>query len=82
MASIRYNGFQLRIYSNDHPPPHVHAIHGSGELRIILGDDENEAQIEKVLSPMKKTEARNALIAVNENKKRLLEKWRAIYERD
>jgi hypothetical protein len=81
MATLRYNGFQLRIYSNDHPPPHVHVIQGNGELRIMLGDDDNDAYIEKILSPMKRTDARNALQAVRVNKKLLLEKWRAIYER-
>lgn len=28
---VRQNGFRIIIYSNEHPPPHVHVIKGGGE---------------------------------------------------
>jgi hypothetical protein len=37
MPTIRSrSGFDVRIYFNDHAPPHVHVIHQFGEARIGL----------------------------------------------
>ena len=81
MPTIKYNGFQLRIRTNDHQPPHVHVIKDNGELVFSLGENEEHPHLERVLSPMKRTDARNALNAVEENKAELLDIWRAIHER-
>ncbi len=33
----REAGFQFRIFFNDHPPPHVHAINVDGFAKITMG---------------------------------------------
>ncbi|WP_084507846.1 DUF4160 domain-containing protein [Geminicoccus roseus] len=34
---MRSAGFPVRIYLNDHAPPHVHVIGASGETKTALG---------------------------------------------
>lgn len=36
MASISLGNSRLIIYSNDHPPPHVHVVGPGWEFRIAL----------------------------------------------
>lgn len=50
-------------------------------LRRSGGEDE-EPFLERILCPMKKNDERNALEAVNANKKELREIWRAKHERN
>ena len=33
----REGGFQFRIFSNDHSPPHVHAIKAGGFAKVAIG---------------------------------------------
>ena len=33
---MRIRGFQIRIYPNDHRPPHVHAVGSKGEAVLLL----------------------------------------------
>lgn len=81
MPKIQHEGFDLIIRTNDHDPAHVHVIRGNGELVFVLGSiDGEESYLDRVLSPMKKSEARNAFGAVKACKKELLEIWRAIHE--
>jgi hypothetical protein len=81
MPKIRYEGFDLIIRTNDHGPAHVHVIRGNGELVFVLGGaDGEEPELDRVLSPMKKSDARNAFEAVKASQKELLEMWRAIHE--
>ena len=82
MASIKHNGFKLIIRSNDHNPPHVHVVKAGGELVFVLGNDGEEPFPDRELAPMKKTDARNALKTVKEKKMELIQKWRAVHERE
>ena len=39
MVTVLYrqrHGYDVRIYSNDHPPPHAHVWKGDNELQINL----------------------------------------------
>ena len=78
---FQQDGFEIRIYSNDHNPPHVHVMKAGGELKFILGSESEETFLDKVLSPMKRRDAREALEIVKEQRTFLLKKWRDIYER-
>jgi hypothetical protein len=78
---FRQDGFQIRIYSNEHLPPHVHVLKAGGELKFILGSEFEEPCLDKELSPMKGADARKASVIVKEQQMYLLEKWREIYER-
>ena len=37
---LRERGFDIMIYLNDHPPPHVHVFRAEGEVVINLGEGE------------------------------------------
>ena len=39
MVSLRLGGVRLVIYSNDHPPRHVHGFHGETEAIVDLRRD-------------------------------------------
>lgn len=67
---LRRSGFDVRIYFNDHAPPHVHVIRHSGEARIgiapvmILG-----------VHGLSRREAAKARQLVAEDRDFLLRKW-------
>lgn len=77
---FRQEGFEIIIHSNDHNPPHVHVIKAEGELKFTLGGEDEEPALDKILSPMKKKDARRAFDIVEEQQMYLLERWREIYE--
>jgi len=64
------SGFNVRMYFNDHAPPHVHVIQGSREARIGLSPV-------NVLSVtvMSRSEAARARRMVSANREFLLAKW-------
>ncbi|NJN61100.1 MAG: DUF4160 domain-containing protein [Coleofasciculaceae cyanobacterium RL_1_1] len=37
---LRQDGFAVRLYFNDHDPPHVHVFKAGGQAKIALGDGE------------------------------------------
>jgi hypothetical protein len=39
MGTIRVGEVRFRVYSHDHTPRHVHAIIGSGQVKLVLGAD-------------------------------------------
>ena len=39
MVSLRFGGVRFVIYSNDHPPRHVHGFHGETEAIVDLRQD-------------------------------------------
>ena len=67
---LRKSGFSVRMYFNDHDPPHVHVIHESREARIGLVPV-------TILSfiGMRRREASRAKKIVAENRQFLLAKW-------
>lgn len=73
-------GFTFFIYSNEHPPPHIHVRKAEGHLRFFLGSDTENPTFDKELSPMKRKDARRAFVIVSEKQKFLLKKWREKYE--
>jgi hypothetical protein len=42
---LRKDGFAVRIYFNDHLPPHVHVFKGGGQVRISLGSETERSQL-------------------------------------
>ena len=64
------SGFDVRIYFNDHAPPHVHVIRHSGEARIGIIPV-------KILDVhgLSRREAAKAKQLVEEEKEYLLQQW-------
>lgn len=76
---LRQNGFKVRIYTNDHPPSHVHVFKGKGELVFYLGSESEAPRMVKELSPMNPSDARLARAIVREQQQYLLGEWRKIH---
>jgi Domain of unknown function (DUF4160) len=64
------SGFDVRIYFNDHAPPHVHVIRHSGEARIRI----IPVTILDVHG-LPRREAAKARQLVEEEKEYLLQQW-------
>jgi len=69
-------GFDIRIYTSDHHPPHVHVIKANEQIIINLGSEMNSLEIRKVW--MNRADARRAVEIVEEHHLFLLAKWRDI----
>ncbi len=79
MATIgRVCGLRIVIYSNDHPPPHVHVIGPEREARIALGE---EGQHPSVITNdgLSRRELAAALIEIDAGDALLRQRWRAIH---
>jgi hypothetical protein len=65
------NGFRFYIYSNDHPPVHVHVVKGDSEAKIHL---EPELMI-KYNYGFKSNELRKILTIIDGNYEYIKMKW-------
>lgn len=71
---IRQDGFEIRIYSQDHNPAHVHCFRAGAELIVFLDDlaiRENNG--------MNRRHALRALEIIAEHQSFLLTEWRRIH---
>ena len=75
---LRKDGFAVRIYFNDHLPPHVHVFKGGGQVRISLGSETERSQLVQI-EAMSDKDAAKALEIVTEHRLELLEKWEEIH---
>lgn len=75
MATVhREDGFTFRIWSNDHPPPHVHAWKG-GEMAIIRILTREVVEVRGI----KPADVVRAVRIVAANEAMLVEAWRDIH---
>ena len=76
---LRAHGLRVVIFSNDHPPAHVH-VFGDGQAKInLLGAD---CAPELVWADvMSRGEVRRAMRIVTEQQAFLLARWKEIHER-
>ncbi len=72
---IRDGNISIRIYSGDHPPPHIHAV-AAGEMILV---DIRDAVVTEGHLP--KTLSNRVLAYVKDHQQELLDAW-ADYERD
>lgn len=72
---LRERGFEVRIYLNDHPPPHVHVFRAAGEVVINLGEGQMPPQVRENLS-MSRADERRALELVAIHHDELVSAWR------
>ena len=75
---FRQDGFQIRIYPNDHLPPHVHVIKGKGQAKISIDLAHSEPILLRV-EGMTTKEAKQALLIVKENASIFLTQWEDIH---
>jgi hypothetical protein len=79
MATVlRESGFNCRIYSDDHEPPHVHVVKAGVEVVIDLGDDDTSPSIRETKG-MRVADVNKAIRIVTDNQQYLREKWSEIH---
>lgn len=79
MATIfRVRGLRFVIYSNDHPPPHIHVIGADREARIALGDGRCSPSV-ITNDGLSRGELAVALFETNLHGELLLRRWREIH---
>ncbi len=74
---LRDGNLRVVIYTDDHPPPHVH-VFGDGETRIALHGNDGEPEVTRSVAANIR-ESRRALQIVRENRTYLLERWADIH---
>ena len=75
---LRVDGFQVMIFFNDHPPPHVHVRKGGGMVVIVLAADGNPQTVREV-HEMAQAEIVKASLIVHAHAGLLGQKWRDIH---
>lgn len=68
-------GFAVRIYPNDHAPPHVHVVKGDGTARVALGDEMARPRL-LTAAGMSRSDAARALRLVARHQALCLRRWR------
>jgi hypothetical protein len=69
------DGFSIRVYTNDHGPPHVHAWKAGGWVALTI-PTEQEAAIILRTAGMRDSDVRSAVRLVEENAPALWTSWR------
>ena len=75
---LRQRGFEIKIRTDDHDPPHVHIKYGGEEVVINLGIGINGPMIREIRG-MSRPNIRRAMDIVNANNDLLLGEWRRIH---
>ena len=75
---FRVRRFRIVIYSNDHWPPHVHAIGPDSEAKIALGEDDEPPRL-VANEGLTRAELETVLTDVGEQVELLRQRWREIH---
>lgn len=71
---LRHDGYEFRIRTNDHEPPHVHVFLRDGEAKINI----ETAEVVRIWN-MRPADVRRAERIVRANQTDFLENWRRIH---
>jgi hypothetical protein len=74
----RENGFSIRMYPNDHVPPHVHVARAEGLMRVALGDEESRPRVLTSVGMKTKDEVRGVRM-VERHQSELLIAWEEMH---
>jgi hypothetical protein len=74
---LRAHGLHIAIYTDDHPPPHVHVL-GAGTARILLVGQDGLPEVMQARG-VKFGDMQRVLRTVTENQAMLLNLWRQIH---
>jgi hypothetical protein len=75
---IREEGFEVRIYTFDHPPPHVHVAKAGAIIRIDLATHE----VTEIVGDISDRDVKRAERLVARHAKQLKEEWAKIHGND
>jgi Domain of unknown function (DUF4160) len=77
-AVIREDWFEVRIYTFDHPPPHVHVAKAGAIVRIDLATH----AVTEIVGAISDRDVKRAERLVARHAKRLKEEWTKIHGND
>ena len=72
---IREDGYAIRIYTLDHPPPHVHVAKAGAVLKIELAT----CQVIEIVGTISDREVRRAEVLVSKHVQLLKDEWTKIH---
>jgi hypothetical protein len=72
---VRESGFDIRVYTLDHPPPHVHVERAGAVLKIDLA----RAEVVRVVGTISDRDIKRAERLVVKHLPRLKEAWRKLH---
>ncbi len=72
---IREAGFEVRIYTLDHPPPHVHVERGGAVLKVNLAT----AKVARIVGRISDRDIKRAERLVAKHSQILKEAWRKLH---
>ncbi|HXG57357.1 MAG TPA: DUF4160 domain-containing protein [Vicinamibacterales bacterium] len=72
---VREAGFEVRIYSSDHPPPHVHVEKAGAVLKINL----RTAQVLRIVGALSDRDVKRAERIVAKHAVLLQDAWRTLH---
>ena len=75
---IREDGFEVRIYTFDHPPPHVHVAKAGAIVRIDLGS----CTATEIVGAISDRDVKRAERLVAQHAKTLKKEWTKIHGND
>lgn len=76
---LRYEGFRVAIYVNDHRPAHVHAFGGGGIAVFVLNCPDGPPTLRESTG-LGKTELRRLMRTISRYVKGLCDQWRRLHE--
>ena len=72
---IREDGYEIRIYTLDHPPPHVHVAKAGAVVKIDLAT----CQVIEIVGTISDREVRRAEVLVAKHAQLLRDEWTKIH---
>jgi len=77
---FREGSFEFRIYFRDHEPPHVHAVHPDGHVKILLGTRADATLlVSRVGGSVGDREVLRAFPVAERERETLLREWERIH---
>ncbi len=74
----RADGFQIRIFANDHSPPHVHVVKAGGFAKVALGSVEEPPGLMEARG-LKAPDIVRAVRIVEREWRKLMSAWAEIH---
>jgi Domain of unknown function (DUF4160) len=71
---LKQNGFDIRMYFDEHAPSHVHVFKAGGQAKIELGNGQQPPSLIMVQG-MSTKDAKRAVEIVTKYQDKLLETW-------
>jgi hypothetical protein len=73
---LRSGAFAVRVYPNDHAPPHVHVVSAGGAAKVALGKERSRLL---TVVGLARAEVGDALRLVAAHRDLCLRRWREIH---